>query len=208
MITLLIARHGNTFEDHEPLRRVGARTDIPLTQKGREQAAALGRYLKDNNLIPDSVYCSELIRTRETAEIALKTMDHPITVTSSNIFNEIDYGVDENKLESEVIERIGNLSLLNWEENFICPDGWLVNTNEILLNIRTFTNEMTKYNKESNNTLLVVTSNGIARFFTKILPHPTLLPPIDSYKLGTGNLAKMIYNNGLWSIEFWNKKPL
>ena len=53
MITLVIARHGNTFESGETPRRVGARTDLPLTEKGRQQAQAIGHYLKEHDLIPD-----------------------------------------------------------------------------------------------------------------------------------------------------------
>ena len=66
MTTLIIARHGNTFEDGEPPRRVGARTDLPLTNKGRMQARAVGLWLKENKLMPDVVYSSTLQRTIET----------------------------------------------------------------------------------------------------------------------------------------------
>ena len=43
MTRLYIARHGNTFEAGEAPRRVGRRTDLPLTAAGRAQAEALGR---------------------------------------------------------------------------------------------------------------------------------------------------------------------
>ena len=39
----IVVRHGNTFEADEQPRRIGARTDLPLTAKGVEQARALGR---------------------------------------------------------------------------------------------------------------------------------------------------------------------
>lgn len=207
MLTLLVARHGNTFEDYEPLRRVGARTDLPLTEKGREQAKALGCYLKKNNLIPDSVYCSELKRTRETAELALKEMDCPSSITTSAIFNEIDYGIDENKLESEVTERIGIKSLLDWEENFIVPNGWIVNIDDILLGINNFLFNITTHRDTENKLILIVTSNGIARFFTKIADLSPNTPLPSPLKLGTGCLSKLSYNNNLWSIDFWNTKP-
>ena len=42
---LLLARHGNTFEPSDKVVWVGARTDLPLTSMGREQAAALGEGL-------------------------------------------------------------------------------------------------------------------------------------------------------------------
>ncbi|MCD8562767.1 MAG: histidine phosphatase family protein, partial [Alphaproteobacteria bacterium] len=72
MTTLIIARHGNTFGPGDTVTYVGGRTDLPLVEKGVEQAKALGRYLKDNRLIPDVVYSSLLKRTQETARIAVK----------------------------------------------------------------------------------------------------------------------------------------
>jgi len=70
--TLLIARHGNTFGPNETVTYVGGRTDLPLVESGKEQAKAIGRYLKDGRLIPDVIYSSALQRTQDTAKIAVK----------------------------------------------------------------------------------------------------------------------------------------
>ncbi|MGA3882329.1 histidine phosphatase family protein, partial [Bacillus pumilus] len=40
----VIVRHGNTFAAGEPPRRIGARTDLPLTAQGQAQAEALGAH--------------------------------------------------------------------------------------------------------------------------------------------------------------------
>ena len=56
---LLLARHGNTFEKGDKVVWVGARTDIPLTAKGRDQAAALAAGLQ-----PVSLSISERSRGR------------------------------------------------------------------------------------------------------------------------------------------------
>ena len=72
MTTLIIARHGNTFGPDDTPTRVGARTDIPLVEKGREQAKAIGKYLREQEMIPDVVYASKLKRAIETAEIAVQ----------------------------------------------------------------------------------------------------------------------------------------
>ena len=42
--------------------------DVPLSEEGRKQAGLLGRRMKDYPL--DALYCSDLIRAKETAEIA------------------------------------------------------------------------------------------------------------------------------------------
>ena len=107
MTKLIIARHGNTFGPEDTPTRVGACTDLPLVESGRAQAQKLGTYLKDNDLIPEITYSSQLKRTIETATIALKQTSFPQPVFPLDIFNEIDYGVDENQTEDKVITRIG-----------------------------------------------------------------------------------------------------
>ncbi len=56
MKTLVIARHGNTFGPQDTPTRIRARTDLKLVEKGREQARALGEYLREHDLIPDLAY--------------------------------------------------------------------------------------------------------------------------------------------------------
>ena len=67
---LLLARHGNTFEAGDKVVWVGARTDLPLTAKGREQAAALGEGLRPVKSVIKHIVSGPLNRTREHAAIA------------------------------------------------------------------------------------------------------------------------------------------
>ena len=54
MTRLVIVRHGNTFEAGEPPRRIGARTDLPLTATGVVILyASLVIFL---NLVADVIY--------------------------------------------------------------------------------------------------------------------------------------------------------
>jgi phosphohistidine phosphatase len=41
-----------------------------LTKFGRAQAKLVGEYLKDNNIIPDLILCSDAVRTKQTLELA------------------------------------------------------------------------------------------------------------------------------------------
>jgi probable phosphoglycerate mutase len=63
---IYLIRHGAT--EWSTLRRHTGRTDIPLTDEGRAQAAALVPILRD--LHPDRVLTSPLSRARETCELA------------------------------------------------------------------------------------------------------------------------------------------
>ncbi|MEA2145936.1 MAG: 2,3-bisphosphoglycerate-dependent phosphoglycerate mutase, partial [Solirubrobacteraceae bacterium] len=63
---VLLARHGETDDNREPIRVQGF-TDTPLNDTGREQAAELAARMADAGLA--SVWASDLSRARETAEI-------------------------------------------------------------------------------------------------------------------------------------------
>jgi broad specificity phosphatase PhoE len=64
---LLLARHGQTVWNAD--RRFQGGSDIPLSDFGRAQAAALGRALAGRRIA--AAYVSPLARARETAAIAL-----------------------------------------------------------------------------------------------------------------------------------------
>ncbi len=63
---LLLARHGETDDNREPIRVQGFR-DTPLNATGRRQAGELGDRLAGAGIV--SLWSSDLSRARETAEI-------------------------------------------------------------------------------------------------------------------------------------------
>ena len=74
---ILLARHGET--DHNvPPQRVQGWIDIPLNERGREQARELADALRDRGVA--AVYSSHLARARETAEIVSEALGAPVTV--------------------------------------------------------------------------------------------------------------------------------
>ena len=205
MTTLILARHGNTFGPEDTPTRVGGRTDLPLVEKGREQAAAIGKYLKENRMIPDVVYCSTLKRTIETAEIAVKSSGVSNPVFQLDIFNEIDYGPDENKVEADVIARIGKEAIEAWDQDGQVPDGWKVDPDAIIKSWHDFAEQIAAF--DDNETVLVVTSNGIARFAPHITGDFEDFRSEHNIKLSTGALGILKYEGGQWHPCSWNTKP-
>ena len=63
---ILLARHGETDDNREPIRIQGSR-DTPLNDVGRRQAAELAERVADDGI--RSLYSSQLSRALETAEI-------------------------------------------------------------------------------------------------------------------------------------------
>lgn len=205
MTTLIIARHGNTFNPGDTVTYVGARTDLPLVESGKEQARAIGRYLKEHKRIPDVIYASALKRAQETAKIAVKESGVTNPVFTLDMFNEIHYGPDENKTKEDIINRIGTDALKNWDENNIVPPGWNADPAAIIKNWHDFADQICAH--DDNETVLVVTSNGIARFAPHITGDYESFRKLHNPKLATGALAVFHHVNGRWSLQSWNLTP-
>lgn len=205
MTTLIIARHGNTFGPDDTVTYVGARTDLPLVDSGREQAKKIGQWLKEHNKIPDVIYASQLQRAQETAKIAIKESGVPNPVYTLDIFNEIDYGPDENKTKEEVFARIGEKAHKDWEERSIIPDGWKVEKTQIIQNWIKFAEQISAH--DDNETVLVVTSNGIARFAPHITGDYESFAASHKPKMATGGLSVLTCQGNRWEIKDWNIKP-
>lgn len=88
-ITFYIARHGKTLMN--TLDRVQGWCDSPLTKEGIEVAEYLGLGLQDIHF--ESVYTSDLRRTRQTAEIILKKQGQAnLAITEVFGFREACFG--------------------------------------------------------------------------------------------------------------------
>ncbi len=204
---LLIARHGNTFTSDQTPTRVGLKTDLSLVPSGQKQARKLALFLKDNDLIPESIFTSVLKRTIEMGEIIKATLDLSIPSEQNPIFNEIDYGPDENKPEEDVIARLGAQAIQEWNEKAIVPEGWHVDPEHITKEWLNFGEQCER--DRLGQTSLVITSNGIARFsphltgdFDHFILHQTL-------KIATGALCVLEKKDTdhFWSIKEWNVRP-
>lgn len=72
---VLLARHGQTDDNREPLRFQGWR-DTPLNDVGRRQAAELGERVAGDGIA--ALWSSDLIRASETAEIVGSRLGLPV----------------------------------------------------------------------------------------------------------------------------------
>ena len=203
--TLIIARHGNTFESGEPPRRVGCRTDLPLTAKGEDQARAIGHYIATNAYKPDVVFTSTLQRTMRTGALALETAQINAPSSTLPFLNEIDYGPDENQTEDHVIARLGEAALQDWEKNGVMPADWSPRPATIIDGWTIFATDM--IHTRPGQCVMVVTSNGIARFAQHLCPDPDSLARAHGLKMATGALSIFVHDGEQWTLEGWNIRP-
>ncbi len=115
---LILIRHGDLGERGRG-RYIG-RTDAPLSAEGRRQAAAIAGAL--GPLDGARIFCSPLLRTRETAEIALGAGR---TFSMDDDLREIDFGRWEGMSFKEIAagdpDAVDRWAAL--EKDFAFPDG-------------------------------------------------------------------------------------
>lgn len=92
---LLLVRHGET--DWAAGRRHTGRTDVPLNERGRAQAADLATRLPLDGVV--AVWCSPLARARDTAHLAGLAVD----IVDPDLL-EWDYGTAEGRTTAEIRE--------------------------------------------------------------------------------------------------------
>lgn len=199
MARLFVVRHGNTFDKGDTVTRVGARTDLPLSASGQEQAAKLAAHFSTTHFT--AAVSSPLIRTRQTARAILGQRTGSPALLIAPFLTEIDYGPDENRPEEDVAARLGP-ALEAWDRDAVIPPDWQVDPDKIRSGWTSLLARAAALPDEAN--ILVVTSNGIARFLPDVVD---LTPDHLDRKLKTGAWGEIILSGGHAEITGWNLRP-
>jgi probable phosphoglycerate mutase len=205
MTRLYIVRHGNTFEASETPRRIGSRTDLPLTATGLKQAEALGAYFAANGVRFARALSSGLKRTRATAEAILARQPHPLVLETADFLAEIDHGPDENQTEDAVLARIGRAALELWDSEAVPPPGWDVRADWRRAEWRKFVAYASELHRD--DAILLVTSNGAGRFALSAFG---LYPgeKAQGVKFRTGSYGLVEAGaGGKFRLLEWDKRP-
>lgn len=151
---LFLARHGETKWNR--LGKTQGTQDICLSNLGRAQAEKLGEYLKVKERIT-AIYCSDLSRARETAEIiGNQLLLDPI---SDSLLREISFGSWEGLSTAEIEDKYPG-QLMRWRNELsYCPKG-----GENLLSVCTRVGAFVDMLREShpgNNERILVISHSV-----------------------------------------------
>ncbi|OZB14290.1 MAG: hypothetical protein B7X53_14185 [Hyphomonas sp. 34-62-18] len=199
MARLFIVRHGNTFDKGDTVTRVGARTDLPLSVSGREQAQKLAAHFAGTRF--SAARCSPLSRTRQTARAILRERSDNPALLIAPFLTEIDYGPDENQPEEAVAARLGP-ALEAWDRDAVPPPGWLVDPAALRAGWRALLARAAELPETA--TALIVTSNGIARFLPDVVEE---VPANLDRKLKTGAWGELIVTPARSQLLTWNQRP-
>lgn len=203
---LLLARHGNTFGPEDTPVWVGANEDLPLVEAGLEQSREIGRAIRDAGLVLDQILAGPLKRTRTGARLAAEQSGFTGEVEIDERLKEIDYGVWGGKTDAEVAEQWGMGAIEAWRERSVAPEGagWSPSPATIRANVRAVFSSVTR-DLSDDNDVLVVTSNGILRYFHELLADERAGP--GNAKVKTGHLCGAKIEPGGTRLLFWNIAP-
>ena len=120
MYTLVLLRHGESTWNKE--NRFTGWTDVDLSERGRDEALAAGRLLKQEGYLFDVAYTSVLKRAIRTCWIALDELDRLWIPTIRNWrLNERHYGALQGLNKAETAAQHGDAQIKIWRRSYDIP---------------------------------------------------------------------------------------
>src|SRR5215210_3782097 len=120
MHRVVLLRHGQSTWNKE--NRFTGWTDVDLSDKGREEATAAGRLLRDEGYVFDIAYTSVLKRAIRTCWMTLDELDLLwIPVTRDWRLNERHYGALQGLNKAETAAQHGEAQVKIWRRSYDIP---------------------------------------------------------------------------------------
>ena len=121
--TLVLVRHGQS--EWNRLNLFTGRRDPGLTDKGLIEARWAGRVLRDEKLVFDVAFTSELRRAQGTLDIILSELGQSsVPITRDAALNERDYGALTGLDKDEAKKRFGEDMVHLWRRSYdVAPPG-------------------------------------------------------------------------------------
>ena len=118
--TLVLMRHGESEWNKKNL--FTGWVDVPLSEKGVEEAKAGGVMLKEAGVLPDLLFTSMQKRAIKTANLALDTADRSwIPVQRSWRLNERHYGALQGLDKAATRDKYGDEQFMLWRRSYDTP---------------------------------------------------------------------------------------
>lgn len=114
MGTLIAIRHGQSQWNLE--NRFTGWTDVPLTDRGKEDAALCGKALKDFTF--DIAFTSRLMRAADTLDVILATCGQNPHIEVDSALNERHYGDLQGLNKAETAAKHGEALVQQWRRSY------------------------------------------------------------------------------------------
>ena len=117
---IILLRHGESQWNRE--NRFTGWTDVPLSEKGIEEARSAGQLMREEGFVFDKAYTSCLKRAIKTLWLALEELDQMwIPVVKDWRLNERHYGALQGYHKAEMAEKAGEAQVKLWRRSYDVP---------------------------------------------------------------------------------------
>ena len=201
MSILVLVRHGESQWNLE--NRFTGWVDVPLTQKGREEAKKAGEKLKGIKF--DKAYTSVLMRANETLQIILKeTNQEKIPIEKDQALNERHYGDLQGLNKAETAKKFGDEQVHIWRRSYdIAPPNGESLKDTAARTLPYFEKKIIPDLKAGKNIIVAAHGNSLR----SIVMHLDKLTQAQVLELNLGTGVPIVYEfNG--GLKILSKKEL
>ena len=200
MNKLVLLRHGQSQWNLE--NRFTGWKDVPLTEKGINEANNAGHLLKKHNIKIDKVFSSVLERANKTAEIAIKASgienlhkNGLLIYERDQRLNERDYGDLVGLNKDETADKFGKEQVQIWRRSYDIPPPNGESLKDVVERVSPyFTEQIEPLLLKEENILIAAHGNSLRAIMIKV----GLYKPeeISSIELPTGTPLCLDYEKG------------
>ena len=200
MNKLVLLRHGQSQWNLE--NRFTGWKDVPLTEKGINEANNAGHLLKKHNIKIDKVFSSVLERANKTAEIAMKASEienlhenGKLIYEKNKNLNERDYGDLVGLNKAETADKFGKEQVHIWRRSYDTPPPNGESLKDVVDRVSPyFTETIQPHILNKENVLIAAHGNSLRAIMIKVGMYKP--EEISSIELPTGSPLCLDYQNG------------
>ena len=207
MNKLVLLRHGQSQWNLE--NRFTGWKDVPLTEKGIEEAKNAGQLIKKNNITFDNIFSSVLQRANKTAEIAMNEAEmkhlfnnNQLNYTKDQSLNERDYGDLVGLNKAETADKFGKEQVHIWRRSYDIspPNG--ESLKDVVNRVSPyFESNISPLIVDEKNILIAAHGNSLRAIMIKVGLHKP--EEISSIDLPTGSPLCLDYEKGNLKNHFY-----
>ena len=199
MNKLVLLRHGQSQWNLE--NRFTGWKDVPLTEKGINEANNAGHLLKKHNIKIDKVFSSVLERANKTAEIAIKASEIENLHKNGKLIyekdlnlNERDYGDLVGLNKAETADKFGKEQVHIWRRSYDVPPPNGESLKDVVDRVSPYFTEIIQPHVLNNkNVLIAAHGNSLRAIMIKVGMYKP--EEISSIELPTGSPLCLDYQN-------------
>tara|TARA_Y100000590_G_scaffold261914_1_gene293972 strand:- start:562 stop:1191 length:630 start_codon:yes stop_codon:yes gene_type:complete len=207
MNKLILLRHGQSQWNFE--NKFTGWKDVPLTEKGKNEAKKAGQLIKKNKIKIDKIFSSNLQRANKTAEIAVKEAeildlwkDNELIMSKDDSLNERDYGDLVGLNKKETAKKFGEDQVHIWRRSYDIPPPNGESLKDVVNRVSPYyEREILPYINDNKNVLIAAHGNSLRATMIQL----GLYKPeqISSIELPTGSPFCIDFNNGILEKSYY-----